>query len=147
MPVDAKVSHLGSRNGKSYRKFSGLTMNAMSWTKPPFSGFRLATGKLAADYALVILPEVRRPAVPASGGDTGPVTATAPREWDAQAYDALPLPHERWGQQSADRVVVLGGHLDRLPAAEHDAFVAAVADRLDEPVVDYVRLQFAARRG
>jgi trans-aconitate 2-methyltransferase len=45
------------------------------------------------------------------------------------------------------RTVVLGGHLDRLPAAEHDAFVAAVADRLDEPVVDYVRLQFAGRRG
>lgn len=45
------------------------------------------------------------------------------------------------------RTVVLGAHLDRLPAAEHDSFVAAVADRLDEPVVDYVRLQFAARRG
>lgn len=44
------------------------------------------------------------------------------------------------------RTVVLGAHLDRIPPAEHEAFVRAVADRLDEPVVDYVRLEFSARR-
>lgn len=44
------------------------------------------------------------------------------------------------------RTVVLGAHLDRLPPAEHEDFVRAVADRLDEPVVDYVRLEFSARR-
>jgi trans-aconitate 2-methyltransferase len=44
------------------------------------------------------------------------------------------------------RTVILGAELDRLPADEHDAFVRAVADRLDEPVVDYVRLEFSARR-
>jgi trans-aconitate 2-methyltransferase len=42
--------------------------------------------------------------------------------------------------------VVLGGQLDRLPAAEHEAFVAAVAARLPEPVVDYVRLEITATR-
>ena len=42
--------------------------------------------------------------------------------------------------------VVLGAHLDRMPPAEHDAFVAAVASRLSEPVVDYVRLVFSAKR-
>jgi trans-aconitate 2-methyltransferase len=44
------------------------------------------------------------------------------------------------------RTVVLGAHLDRIPPAEHDAFVTAVADRLAEPVVDYVRLVFSAKR-
>jgi trans-aconitate 2-methyltransferase len=42
--------------------------------------------------------------------------------------------------------VVLGAQLDRLPADEHEAFVTAVAARLDEPVVDYVRLVFTATR-
>ncbi|GLY82251.1 class I SAM-dependent methyltransferase [Actinoallomurus iriomotensis] len=43
-------------------------------------------------------------------------------------------------------IVVLGAHLDRIPPAEHRAFVEAVAARLDEPVVDYVRLTFTATR-
>lgn len=42
--------------------------------------------------------------------------------------------------------VVLGAHLDRLPATRHAEFVGAVASRLAEPVVDYVRLEFSARR-
>jgi trans-aconitate 2-methyltransferase len=42
--------------------------------------------------------------------------------------------------------VVLGGQLEDLPGSEHDEFVNAVADRLDEPVVDYVRLEIAATR-
>jgi trans-aconitate 2-methyltransferase len=44
------------------------------------------------------------------------------------------------------RTVVLGPHLDRLPESERDAFVSAVADGLDEPVIDYVRLNIVARR-
>lgn len=44
------------------------------------------------------------------------------------------------------RTVILGAELDRLPVREHDAFVRAVAQRLDEPVVDYVRLRISARR-
>jgi len=42
--------------------------------------------------------------------------------------------------------VVLGGQLERLPEAGHEAFVTAVADRLPEPVVDYVRLRISAIR-
>jgi trans-aconitate 2-methyltransferase len=42
--------------------------------------------------------------------------------------------------------VVLGAHLDRLPPDRHRPFVQAVAAKLPEPVVDYVRLQFSARR-
>jgi trans-aconitate 2-methyltransferase len=44
------------------------------------------------------------------------------------------------------RTVVLGSHLARLPPAEHDAFVHAVATRLPEPRIDYVRLNIGARR-
>jgi trans-aconitate 2-methyltransferase len=43
------------------------------------------------------------------------------------------------------RTVILGSHLARLPATEHDAFVAEVAERLGEPVIDYVRLNILAR--
>jgi trans-aconitate 2-methyltransferase len=42
--------------------------------------------------------------------------------------------------------VVLGSHLDRLPEAERDAYVAAVVAQLESPVtVGYVRLNILAR--
>jgi trans-aconitate 2-methyltransferase len=44
------------------------------------------------------------------------------------------------------RTVVLGSHVARLPQSERDAFVRAVVDRLDDPVIDYVRLNIVARR-
>ena len=44
------------------------------------------------------------------------------------------------------RTVVLGAHLERLPPHEHTAFVHAVATRLPEPLIDYVRLNIVARR-
>ncbi len=44
------------------------------------------------------------------------------------------------------RTVVLGGHLERLPAADHDAFVHAVAEGVGDPLIDYVRLNITARR-
>jgi trans-aconitate 2-methyltransferase len=45
------------------------------------------------------------------------------------------------------RTVILGGHVERLPPGERDAFVHAVAERLPEPLIDYVRLNIVARRG
>ena len=45
------------------------------------------------------------------------------------------------------RTVILGGHLERLPANERDGFVKAVAAGLAEPVIDYVRLNITATRG
>ncbi len=54
--------------------------------------------------------------------------------------------------ESADQLeaflatVIFGAHLRDLPAAERRPFVRAVAARLDEPVVDYVRLQIRATR-
>jgi trans-aconitate 2-methyltransferase len=44
------------------------------------------------------------------------------------------------------RTIILGDHLARLPEAERDGFVRAVAARLPRPVVDYVRLNISARR-
>ena len=44
------------------------------------------------------------------------------------------------------RTVILGGHVDRLPPDERDAFVHEVAERIGEPVVDYVRLNVLATR-
>jgi trans-aconitate 2-methyltransferase len=44
------------------------------------------------------------------------------------------------------RTVILGQHVDRLPPDERDAFVHAVATRLPEPVIDYVRLNILAAR-
>ena len=42
--------------------------------------------------------------------------------------------------------VVLGHHLERLPAADRPAFVRAVTDRLPSWEVDYVRLNISARK-
>lgn len=41
--------------------------------------------------------------------------------------------------------VVLGSHLERIPHERHEAFTRAVLDAMDEPVVDYVRLNILAR--
>ncbi|NUS14366.1 MAG: methyltransferase domain-containing protein [Streptomyces sp.] len=43
--------------------------------------------------------------------------------------------------------VVLGAHLDAMAEADREPFVRAVAGRLAEPVVDYVRLEISATRG
>jgi len=44
------------------------------------------------------------------------------------------------------RTVILGPNLERLPERERDAFVREVADRMPEPLIDYVRLNITARR-
>jgi trans-aconitate 2-methyltransferase len=44
------------------------------------------------------------------------------------------------------RTVILGAHLERLPEAERDGLVRTVAERLPEPMIDYVRLNITARR-
>ncbi|MDQ1738736.1 MAG: trans-aconitate 2-methyltransferase [Pseudonocardiales bacterium] len=42
--------------------------------------------------------------------------------------------------------VVLGGHLDRMADSDRAPFVRAVAERIPEAVVDYVRLEFRATK-
>jgi trans-aconitate 2-methyltransferase len=42
--------------------------------------------------------------------------------------------------------VVLGSHLERLPGDRREPFVVAVAERLPEPAIDYVRLNLQGER-
>ena len=42
--------------------------------------------------------------------------------------------------------VVLGAHLREMPPEQRRPFVRAVAERLPEPVVDYVRLRISATK-
>lgn len=44
------------------------------------------------------------------------------------------------------RTIVLGAHLERLPAAERDGFVRSVAERVPGATLDYVRLDISAVR-
>jgi len=56
--------------------------------------------------------------------------------------------HLRAGEQFEAflATVILGGHLAKMDADRHEDFVTAVADRIGEPVVDYVRLELRARK-
>jgi trans-aconitate 2-methyltransferase len=45
------------------------------------------------------------------------------------------------------RTVILGSHLERLPADQREAFVDAVAAGLPTPTIDYVRLNIVAVKG
>jgi trans-aconitate 2-methyltransferase len=97
----------------------------------------------------------REPFAAALGGWAGPWHFASPREtaerlrrlgyadvWTwPQHVDVRPDdPHEYLA------TIVLGSHLERLPAGQRDTFAAAVLDAMDEPVVDYVRLNVLARR-
>jgi trans-aconitate 2-methyltransferase len=44
------------------------------------------------------------------------------------------------------RTVVLGAYVDQLPASESEALIRAALERLDDHVVDYVRLVVVARK-
>jgi trans-aconitate 2-methyltransferase len=58
-----------------------------------------------------------------------------------------PARFEPGGQlESFLATVILGAELDGMPPHEREPFVAAVAERLAEPVVDYVRLEISAVR-
>ena len=65
----------------------------------------------------------------------------APHEWDSRAYDALPLPHEAWGQRVIDRLDPAPGArvLDAGCGTGRDA-AALLEDRTDVSVVVRGRL-------
>jgi trans-aconitate 2-methyltransferase len=60
--------------------------------------------------------------------------------WSFPVRVAPDDPHEYFS------TVILGSHLERLDPGDRDAFVDAVLGELDEPVVEYVRLNILARR-
>lgn len=84
--------------------------------------------------------------------------------WGAEVLERLPLEAsgfdsiETWLSDAPTRfdpgapfeafleTVCLRTFLDELPAPEREPFVKAVAARMPEPVLDYVRLNITARR-
>ncbi len=92
-------------------------------------------------------------------GWTGPLHFASPAETTARLEAVGFVEIECWLHEEPTRfepgppfeaylrTVVLGAHLERLPPDEHAAFVHAVASGLRSPVIDYVRLNIAARRG
>lgn len=80
--------------------------------------------------------------------------ATAAR-LEASGFDQIvawlsdaPTRFERGGPLEAFlQTVCLRPNVDQLPPDEREPFVQSVADRMPEPVLDYVRLNITARRG
>jgi trans-aconitate 2-methyltransferase len=116
---------------------------------------------LFRNLAAILLPRGRLVAQCGGVGNIASiqrVLATIGDGWLGDVYFASPLDPEVWltdeptrfepGEplQAYLRTVVLGSHLARLPASEHETFVRAVATALHEPVIDYVRLNIVARR-
>jgi trans-aconitate 2-methyltransferase len=98
----------------------------------------------------------RDPFAPALAGWPGPWTFASPEEttsrlrrlgwvdvwtWAHHVRVAPDDPHEYLG------TVALGSHTERLAPALREPYVEAVLAELEEPVVDYVRLNILARRG
>ena len=88
----------------------------------------------------------------------GPWTFATPEETAARLEAAGFVDVETWLHDEPTPVepgeametflatVILRSHLDRLPEAERAPYVRRVAEALPEPVIDYVRLNIAARR-
>jgi trans-aconitate 2-methyltransferase len=91
-------------------------------------------------------------------GWTGPWTFATPVETESRLKAAGFTEIEAWLQPEPTplepgsatdtylRTVILGEHLARLAEGEREPFVQAVAARLPNPVIDYVRLNITARR-
>jgi trans-aconitate 2-methyltransferase len=94
------------------------------------------------------------------GGWRGPWTFATPQETEAElsragfahvrcwlSHEVMHSPHPR----TYARTVLLGAHLDRLPAALHEPFVDAVLERLEGAegslTIAYVRLNIEATAG
>jgi len=92
---------------------------------------------------------------PALRGWPGPWNYATPEDTTRRLRDAgfkdiwtwlQPWPVEPPDPREFFSTVILGSHLERIPADEHEAFVEAVLARVGEPVrVDYVRLNILAR--
>lgn len=96
----------------------------------------------------------------AAAGETwaGPWTFATPEEAQARLEASGFRDVATWLQEEPTRLdpgppleeylrtVVLGAHLERVPAEARDRYVRAVASRLAEPVIDYVRLNIVATR-
>jgi len=102
---------------------------------------------------------VHRAALAEGGGEGGPRTFATPEATRRRLEAAGFVEVETWLHEEPTpfepgeplirflRTVILGPHLERMPAERHEAFLAAVAARLGpQPVIDYVRLNILATR-
>jgi trans-aconitate 2-methyltransferase len=97
----------------------------------------------------------RPPFAPHLGGWPGPWRFASPAETAARMRRLGYADVWTWRQEVDVRPenpeayfasVILGSHIERLPAEHREAFVGAVLAELEEPVVRYVRLNLLARR-
>jgi trans-aconitate 2-methyltransferase len=118
-------------------------------------GGRLVAQCGGAGNVADVIDAIARVDHPALRGWPGPwnfatTAETAERLARAGFTDVWTWPHQRTVTPEDPleflATVVLGSHLDRLPESERDAYVVAVAERLDPPgTVEYVRLNMLAR--
>jgi hypothetical protein len=101
-------------------------MTMLDWGVAGASGSRRGAGKHGRHLRRELAPERWRW-----------LEATFAAAGEAAAWDAL---------EAFLANVVLGGHLERLPADRHADFVRAVADGMERPVIDYVRIEALAVR-
>jgi len=113
-------------------------------------------GNIAALKAAAERVGERDPYAPTLGGWLGPwnfasTTETAERLRRLGYDDVWTWSHDVRVEPGDPReylgTVALGSHLERLEPELREPFVDAVIAELDEPVVDYVRLNILARRG
>jgi trans-aconitate 2-methyltransferase len=120
-------------------------------------GGRLVAQCGGAGNVAAIADAVRRvgAAEPALAGWDGPWNFQSPADTDARLKRlgwvdvwtwSLPVRVEPEDPREYLATVVLGTHLDRLAPERREAFVDAVLAELDEPVVEYIRLNILARR-
>jgi trans-aconitate 2-methyltransferase len=97
----------------------------------------------------------REPFAPALAGWPGPWTFASPAETEERLRRlgwvdvwtwSFPVRVEPDEPREYLGTVALGSHLERLDPGRRDAFIDAVIAELDEPVVEYVRLNILARR-
>ncbi|HWM12635.1 MAG TPA: methyltransferase domain-containing protein, partial [Solirubrobacteraceae bacterium] len=112
-------------------------------------------GNIAALKAAAERVGEREPYAPALAGWPGPwnfasTAETADRLRAAGFVDVWTWSHDVRVEPDDPReylgTVALGSHLERLTPDLHEPFVDAVIAELDEPVVDYTRLNILARR-
>jgi trans-aconitate 2-methyltransferase len=119
-------------------------------------------GQLAAQYGGVgNVARVRaaiQAAWPLDDGWGGPWNFSTPEEARGYLAEAGFVEVEAWlkdepipfdehaAMETYLETVVLGAHLERLPAERRHAFVQRVAAGIEPPVLDYVRLNVVARR-
>jgi trans-aconitate 2-methyltransferase len=118
-------------------------------------GGRLVAQCGGAGNVGAVADAARKAAPPALRGWPGPWNFQSPADTEARLRRlgwvdvwtwSFPVRVEPDNPREYFATVILGSHLDRLEPGDRDDFVDAVLAELDEPVVEYIRLNILARR-